>query len=285
MQSSLCGICPHIREGIIYKLITKVLTLKMMIIKHHYPLISCICITADRPSLLLKAIVYYDYQNYPNKELVISYPQRDLATKTLVKNIRQLSDMDIVVIERDDSISLGMARNEAVAKCNGEYIITWDDDDWYREFRIMYQYQSLRTAPQKREACILTNVILYDKVKDNAFYSGTNDWAGTLLCKKEIVLQYPYLDDNVAEDFALIQYLSPSRYLNYLANYNLYAYIFHGTNTVDYYQYAYFFKDRDLLDQDSKNWPCNLNNISVNLSEFSDTIKYFESARHKTIRQ
>ena len=44
------------------------------------PLISCICITRNRPGYLSKAIVCFKQQTYPNKELVILYEEDDLLT-------------------------------------------------------------------------------------------------------------------------------------------------------------------------------------------------------------
>ena len=236
-----------------------------MLISHLYPLISCICITDNRPTFLLKAVIHFDAQNYPNRELVVSYPKTDLASKILISKIKQVSDLNIMVIEREECLSLGLARNEAVAKCNGEYICTWDDDDWHREVRLIYQYTSLLSIKQKREACILPQVVLFDSTKDRAWFSGTFNWAGTLLCKKEIVLQHPYSDTNSDEGAELIQYLITSKYLHYFANYNLYAFIYHGTNITDRQQFKLLTKDLVALDMGSKEWLSILINRKIDL--------------------
>jgi len=225
-----------------------------MIRKYLYPLISCICVTAYRPDFLLKAIIYFDSQNYPNRELVISYPKNDQASKDLISTIKQKSELNIFVVERQSDLSLGMARNQAVRKCNGDYICIWDDDDWHREVRLMYQYTVLRAVRQKREASILTKVILYDRVRDLVSISDSYAWPGTLLCKKELVLAHPYIDSDLSEGANLIKYLASSQYLHYYEEHNIYGFIYHGKNIFTADQFSNLLKDKPSLNQDSKHW-------------------------------
>ena len=51
---------------------------------NQLPLISCICVTREKPSLLKRAIDCFLAQTYPNKELVILYEDDDYATEELV---------------------------------------------------------------------------------------------------------------------------------------------------------------------------------------------------------
>jgi glycosyltransferase involved in cell wall biosynthesis len=225
-----------------------------MIRKYLYPLISCICVTARRPDFLLKAIIYFDTQNYPNRELVISYPLNDLVTKNLIKTIMANSTLRIIVVEREEDLTLGMARNEAIANCNGEYICIWDDDDWYREVRLMYQFTILRSVRQKREASILTQIILYDRIGNQISISDPIGWPGTLLCRKEIVLAHPYMNTNYSEGADLLKYLEVSQYLHYYDEHNIYGFIYHGGNVVTQNQFSGFLKDKLPLNQSSKDW-------------------------------
>ena len=225
-----------------------------MIVKDLYPLISCICVTAHRPHFLLKAIIYWDAQNYPNRELVISCPENDLSTQNLVKEICSRADLDILLITRKEDLTVGMARNEAIARSKGEYICIWDDDDYHREVRLMYQFTILRAKRQKCEASIITTIVLYDRINDRVCLSDSRNWEGTLLCKKDLVLQHPYMDRNIAEGEGLIKYLTGTNYLHYFANYNLYAFVYHGDNTLSTEQFSDFFKDRDLIDQPGREW-------------------------------
>lgn len=157
-----------------------------MKIKLIHPLISCICITQDRPSLLLKAIVSFDTQNYPNRELVISYPKQDIETKKLIDSILELSDMRILRIEREENESLGTARNNSIEKCNGDYICLWDDDDWYHGRRLAHQYNTMLVNGQFRDASILTRVMLFDATTQKGYLSFPYLWGGSCYAKKNI---------------------------------------------------------------------------------------------------
>lgn len=226
-----------------------------MIIRLTHPLISCICITANRPTYLLKAIIGFDSQGYPNKELIISYPKSDPASKNLVEEIMKVANLKITTVERDDDLSLGMARNEAVAISKGEYICTWDDDDWFGDSRLAHQYNNMLSVKQKREASMLTNIMLYDSINDIACLSQSYKWAGSLLCKKDLVLQHPYVDSDVAEDIQLIKYLDSSKYLHLIPDRpDLYAFIYHGANVIDQYQYKYLLRYGQLFDDRTKEW-------------------------------
>ena len=237
-----------------------------MIIRPTHPLISCICVTAYRPQFLLKAVINFDNQTYPNKELVISYPNNDFLTRDLVKNIIEISDLNIIIIERKISVSLGQARNEAVLKSNGEYVCTWDDDDWYADRRLSGQHNVLLTLKQKREATILRNVLIYDGLKDNAYLSGDYNWAGTLLCKKEIIVNHPYDDSDSIEDKHLVSYLITSKYLHYIQDRgDLYIFNYHGDNTIHKHYFTFLIKRGQLLTEESKIWIKGMLNKNIDI--------------------
>lgn len=226
-----------------------------MKIKISHPLISCICITQNRPAFLLKAIVSFDSQNYPNRELVISYPKNDLQTKELIDNVLEAVDLRIVRIEREGNESLGTARNNAIANCNGDFICLWDDDDWYNSSRLSYQYNTMRTNGQFREASILTRVMLFDFTAQQGYYSFPYLWCGSLLCKKEHILQHPFADTNLAEDTEIIKYLEAKKLMHYISEYAyLYLYVYHGTNALNYFQFCYYLKKSERVDQESTDW-------------------------------
>ena len=188
-----------------------------MKIRLTHPLISCICITQSRTALLLKAIVSFDTQNYPNRELVISYPKDDLETKHLIDEILLVSDLRIVRVERNGSESLGTARNNAIAKCNGDYICLWDDDDWYHARRLAHQYNTMLIKGQFRKASILTRVMLYDTNTQLGYLSFPYLWCGSLLCKKDLILKHPFANSDVIEDAPVVKYLESKKLLHYIA--------------------------------------------------------------------
>ncbi|KIO74593.1 hypothetical protein TH53_25510 [Pedobacter lusitanus] len=215
------------------------------------PLISCICITNNRPALLQKAIRCFQEQNYPNKELVVSYPRKDPSTRKILDEVLKESELKILIIERDDDESVGNARNHAVAKAGGDYICIWDDDDWYHPSRLSYQFKSMQTLGQGYQASVLTYVILYDTTTGKAYASFPYTWDGSILCRKEIIMQNQYANANKAEDTHIIKFLDSRKLLYHIEDAPfLYIYIYHGGNTWDYAHYEYFLKQSELLDDE-----------------------------------
>jgi len=219
-----------------------------MIIRLTHPLISCICITANRSALLLKAIVYFDAQNYPNRELVISYPETDHTTRDLVQRVMENSDLRIVPVTRSGDISIGKARNEAIAQSKGEFICTWDDDDWYHSFRLAHSYNLIINKANYCKASIFTGVTLFDSTTNLAFKSSIKNWDGTLLCQKDIVMRYPYNDNNYQEATSLINYLESNKLLFKIPEHHyLYMFLFHGKNIMPYSTYLKFTEESQVV--------------------------------------
>ena len=216
--------------------------------RQTYPLISCICITNDRPLLLKRAIKCFEAQNYPNKQLVISYPKKDQRTKIIIDLFLANLELDILPIARENEESVGNARNQAIAKCRGDYICVWDDDDWYHASRLSFQYNSMATIGRGYQASILTHVLLYDSTTEKAYLSFSYTWDGSILCRKEIILQNPYAYQDKGEDTHIIKFLDSRKLLYHIHEAAfLYIYIYHGDNTWDYKHYEYFIEKSELL--------------------------------------
>ncbi|WP_158799618.1 glycosyltransferase family A protein [Pedobacter sp. L105] len=227
--------------------------------KATYPLISCICVTNNRTALLKRAIACFEAQNYPNKELVVSYPDDDHQTKELIQQVSKNEELKILRIERSSEESLGNARNVAIDKCTGDYICIWDDDDWYHASRLSFQFNSMQTLGQGYQASILTNILLYDATTKKAYLSFPYTWDGTMLCRKSIIAQNQYAHSNKAEDTHIIKFLDSRKILYHIADAPfLYIYIYHGENTWDYSHFEYFLRKSNLLDDNVTKKVCSL---------------------------
>ncbi|NQX37630.1 Glycosyl transferase family 2 [Pedobacter steynii] len=196
------------------------------------PLVSCICITNNRPLLLQRALACFETQEYPNKELVISYPENDSVSRILINQISTISDINIVRLERAATEKLGTARNKAVVAANGDFICVWDDDDWYSNNRISHQYQVIKNSPFKASVC--TNIIILHFKDKKICYSGSKLWEGTLFCDRAVLIRYPYLDKEKGEAETLIYQLAANNNLFPIINDPyLYVHIFHGENCLE----------------------------------------------------
>lgn len=228
-----------------------------------HPLISCICITNQRPVLLEKAISCFISQNYPHKELVISYPLSDTLTKKIIENHRN-SDIQLITIEREEGDSLGYARNQAIAKSKGDYVCTWDDDDWYHPSRLSFQFNSMQIKGAGYQASVLTRIILFDVLSKQAYLSFPYTWDGTILCKKEVLMQNQYGYTNKAEDTHVIKFLSSKKLLFQIEEAPfLYVYIYHGENTWNYKHFEYFTSKSELLNEEIREKIIDLLGISI----------------------
>ncbi|PWG80207.1 glycosyltransferase family 2 protein [Pararcticibacter amylolyticus] len=224
------------------------------------PLISCICITNRRPLLLQRAIACFESQTYPNRELVVSYPADDEQTRDLMEKIAQISDINLVLIERAETERLGMARNNAIRYANGKYVCMWDDDDWYHQDRIRLQYETLKDSPFK--ACILFNILLFDALSAEAFLSPFHLWEGTLLSEKEVLMDQMYLDVNKGEDTAVVFNLHKNNLLYHLNDQSfLYVYIYHGENTWQESHFNSYFIQSQPLGKDVSKQVVDLTNL------------------------
>ena len=222
--------------------------------KANYPLISCICVTNNRTKFLRRAIRCFNVQNYPNKELIISFPRKDENTRTFLKEETVEYEANIIQIEREDRESVGNARNQAISKCRGDYICVWDDDDWYHASRLSFQYNSMQTTGIGYHASVLTRLLMFDYVTKKAYLSFYHSWENTLLCRKEIIFQNQYAHQNKGEDTHIIKFLDGKKFLHHIEDAPfLYIYVYHGENTWDYEHYKYLINKSEILEDNLSN--------------------------------
>lgn len=206
------------------------------------PLISCICITRERPKLLNRAIRCFHGQTYPNKELIILYEDDDLVTNDFLatQSVEAFQNIQTIKVHRSHDQHLGQLRNLAIQRASGTYICQWDDDDWYHPERLQYQYRLL--IENNAEACVLSREIIFDVHTGNAYLSCRRNWEGSLLCNKEKALAHPYTNLVKGEDTPAIEGLRQNGHLYTDTGVTpYYVYVHHGANTWDYIHFQDFF--------------------------------------------
>jgi glycosyltransferase involved in cell wall biosynthesis len=239
-----------------------------MKIKLTHPLISCICITANRASMLLKSIINFENQDYPNKELVVSFPSNDIDTRNLLNEILRFTDQNIILIERDSMSSLGNAKNEALKKCNGEYICLWDDDDYYHSMRVKYQYNNMQINGRYKEASVLTKIILFNRTTNKACLSFSHHWPSTLLCQKDLAMLICFSDENLEDVKPLIDYLENNHYLHLIDDFPLlYSYVYHGGNITNEDGFKSLLSQSSILENQYSAW------VSVHVNQQFELIR------------
>lgn len=198
----------------------------------RYPLVSCLCVTRFKPEKLQRAVDCFLAQRYPNKELVLVYEDDDLATQALADSLaREHGDLILVVrVSANPKLKLGDLRNISIDQARGEYFCQWDDDDWYHNERIGRQLEAAQA--NHRDACLLTNWIIFDEVERQAYFSFVRLWEGSVLCKSDVLsstLRYPAAAK--FEDTVFTRLLVARGSVFPLVAASLYIYTAHGTNT------------------------------------------------------
>lgn len=216
-----------------------------MQLTNQQPLISCLCVTNDRVSFLKRSIRCFNAQDYNNKELVIVHKKSDYNTRDFLRTITQANILS-KEIEPTETMKLGDIRNQAIAFSNGAYFCNWDDDDWYASTRLTRQMETLLNNGQS--VSLLTNILVYDKLTNDAYFSMFRLWETSILCeKKEIKDRVKYGSLQRAEDAFLVNQLLDKSKIFPTAIPNLMIYVIHGTNTMNRSHYDKLFKQSQKL--------------------------------------
>jgi glycosyltransferase involved in cell wall biosynthesis len=168
----------------------------------NQPLVSCIMPTANRQKFIPLAIDYFLQQDYPNAELVI-------IDDGLQSTAPLIPDNPKIRYFYSDSIgTIGVKRNYACEKAQGEIIMHWDDDDWYGPQWISKQVEALLTSGA--DITGLNKVLFYSPSVDKRWvYEDTEEdkpWlcGATMAYRKDFWQQHPFIDLQVGEDYDFV---------------------------------------------------------------------------------
>ena len=198
---------------------------------NNQPLISCLCVTHKKPDMLQRVINCFYNQSYKNKQLVIVYEDFDTPTHEFVINSKFDDNVKIIMIDSSKGkIPLGELRNISIREADGEYITQWDDDDWFDPERLLSQMEIL--LAENKPACVLSRWIVFNSYTNKAYLSNRRLWEGSILCRKDIIQQNPYLAISKGEDSSVVEFLHQNGDLHLIEDMpHLYVYIYHGDNT------------------------------------------------------
>lgn len=192
------------------------------------PKVSCLMLTRNRFGAFKKAVQDFIDQDWPNKELII-VDNGNFIYKYRVRKFLEGVNGHITHVETGH-LSIGELRNIGMAKCNGEFIAIFDDDDRHRSDRISKQMDIILKS--NVTGTVLRNFIAVERKKRTMCHI-KHGLDGTL------IFQNPYgwiryTDINQGEDTAFIKRLKEKGYLIVVLEleHELYEYHYHGRNTV-----------------------------------------------------
>ena len=151
-------------------------------------------VTADRPVLAQRAILAYQQQTYPEKELVVldngATPIRHLLDAIPAAELRYEHR------EKTPDAHIGALRNESLDLATGDFIAPqWDDDDWSHPERLARQMQPL--LEEGYDACTLAGTLMH--VDDPRYFD--HPFIGllkggvppTIVHRRDAAIRYPNL--------------------------------------------------------------------------------------------
>ncbi len=162
------------------------------------PLVSCIMPTHDRRAFVPQALACFTGQDYPNLELIVVDDGADSVADLLP------SDPRIQYVRLGQRLSIGAKRNHACERARGEFIVHWDDDDWYPRTRVSTQVRAMADAGA--DVCGTSVLYYFDRERERAFcyrYSGPpSAWVAgnTLAYRRDFWMRNRFADVQVGED-------------------------------------------------------------------------------------
>lgn len=192
------------------------------------PLVTCIMPTHNRRSFVPQAIRCFLRQDYSNLELLIV----DDGIESIA-DLVPTSDR-IRYVRFDQKLTIGAKRNLACEKARGEFIVHWDDDDWYPSWRVRAQMRAM--LDRGADLCGSSRVAYFDPARDQAweyrYPSAKGPWVAgnTLAYRKSFWSGHKFPDIQVGEDSRFV-WSSKGRALVDLADPGLCVATVHSNNT------------------------------------------------------
>src|SRR5690606_9633386 len=106
--------------------------------RNRAPLVSCLMVTRDRPRLARRAVGCFLAQTYPNAELVI-VDDGGVDYGPMLSSLGGRAPIRYHRLRPEPERRLGALRNESLDRAAGEYVVQWDDDEWYHPERVARQ--------------------------------------------------------------------------------------------------------------------------------------------------
>lgn len=166
------------------------------------PKVSCIMLTANRPNFVELSVGYFLNSDYRDAELVIIDDGKE-SVKHLLPDHRRIK-----YFFTEPLGSIGVKRNYACEKAEGEIIMHWDDDDYYPYDWMTRQVKALEES--KADIVGLNQILFYSPLM-NKFWNYDNKetdppWlsGATMAYRKSFWEKHPFKDLQIGEDYDYI---------------------------------------------------------------------------------
>lgn len=178
------------------------------------PLISCLMVTtSSRIAHISRALACYASQTHRPLELIV-----------VAEDLMPFPEASSKFVRCAPGLTIGEKRNIAVAHASGDYVATWDDDDWSHPDRLAVQVAALEAHPEAG-AAIMSRATLVCPHRNLYGVSSVGSWQASMLARRWRLPCYPA--QNLEEDTLVIDQLK----VWFLDRPDLFHYHIHGNNT------------------------------------------------------
>jgi len=198
-------------------------------VRDKQPLVSCLMVTANRKHLMKRSIKCFLNQDYENKELVII----DDGKQDLEGVLEQVpsSMLQYVKLDQKPKKTLGNLRNRSLEEASGDFLVQWDDDDWYHPDRITIQSNVLQDG---YDACCLSGALMHldeEPYMQHPYIGFLPDGIpGSIMHRRCNTIRYPH--KRRAEDTVYLKKWMDRKYIQLPDEYSyLFIRCYHGSNT------------------------------------------------------
>lgn len=196
----------------------------------NIPEVSCLMVTADRPRLMKRALHGYLNQTHDNKQIVII----DDGATDLEDPLSMIPADELTYRKLDSTANytLGALRNLSLKEASGDYLVQWDDDDWYHPERIKRQLTTLTEG--NHDACCVSASLMHLNTPpyDAHPYIGVlpEGIPGSIMHKNGFDIRYP--ETRRSEDTVYLKEWMHNSYAKLPEDeYHLFIRCYHGNNT------------------------------------------------------
>lgn len=197
-------------------------------------LVSCLMVTRGNMNLIRASYDSFSSQSWKHKELIIVC---DNVTEEL-RNLAASNPHEVRLVEAPPGNLLGDLRNLSVARCRGDFICQWDDDDLYDPNRIAISMRILSQASV--DAVFLNSWLMWWEARRLLAVSPVSAWDGSMLARRSVVPIYPSLAKG--EDNFVTNWICRNHPVALIEYPQLYLYRVTGENTWDEQHFERLFR-------------------------------------------
>lgn len=176
-----------------------------------------------------RSVLSFKKQTYGNKELVVvDDGEQDL--EEVLKEIPS-SQLQYLKLENKPENTLGKLRNRSLDIAAGDFMVQWDDDDWYHPDRISVQAGFLEEG---YDACCISGSLMHldeEKYMHHPYVGYLPEGIpGSIMHRTDEGIRYPHA--RRAEDTVYLKEWMEKKYLQIPEKYtHLFIRCYHGDNT------------------------------------------------------